>query len=41
MPIEIDLNHPLFTLKDKVQEASSFLLGTFGFNYFLVPSLLC
>lgn len=34
MPIEINLTHPIFTLKDKVQEASSFLLETFGFNYF-------
>ena len=34
MPIEIALDHPIFTLKDKVQEASSFLLETFGFNYF-------
>jgi DNA-binding CsgD family transcriptional regulator len=34
MPIAIDLNHPIFALKDKVQEASSFLLETFGFNYF-------
>jgi len=34
MPIKIDLNHPLFTLKEKVQEASSPLLTTFGFNYF-------
>ena len=34
MPIEIDLSHPIFTLKGKIQEASSFLLETFGFNYF-------
>ncbi|KTD07273.1 helix-turn-helix transcriptional regulator [Legionella jamestowniensis] len=34
MPIEIDLDHPIFTLKDKVKEASCFLLETFGFNYF-------
>ncbi|WED43279.1 LuxR C-terminal-related transcriptional regulator [Legionella cardiaca] len=34
MPIKIDSEHPIFTLKDKVQEASSFLLETFGFNYF-------
>lgn len=34
MPIKVDLNHPVFTLKNKVQEASSFLLETFGFNYF-------
>ncbi|RUR02977.1 helix-turn-helix transcriptional regulator [Legionella septentrionalis] len=34
MPIKIDLDHPIFILKDKVEEASSFLLETFGFNYF-------
>lgn len=34
MPIDIDIDHPIFTLKDKVQEASCFLLETFGFNYF-------
>ncbi|KTD67545.1 hypothetical protein Lsan_0340 [Legionella santicrucis] len=34
MPIEIDLTHPIFALKDKVQEASCFLFETFGFNYF-------
>lgn len=34
MPIEIDLAHPLFTLKHRVQEASSTLLDSCGFNYF-------
>jgi DNA-binding CsgD family transcriptional regulator len=34
MPVEIALDHPLFTLKDKVHEASRSLLETFGFNYF-------
>ena len=34
MPLKIDLSHPIFTLKDRVKEASSFLLETFGFNYF-------
>lgn len=34
MPIKIALDHPIFTLKDKVQQASCLLLETFGFNYF-------
>lgn len=34
MPIEIVQDHPIFTLKDKVQEASRSLLEIFGFNYF-------
>lgn len=34
MPIEITLDHPIFTLRDRVQEASCFLHEVFGFNYF-------
>lgn len=34
MSIEIALDHPIFTLKEKVQEACRSLLEAFGFNYF-------
>ncbi|VEB33974.1 helix-turn-helix domain-containing protein [Legionella cherrii] len=34
MSLKIDLNHPIFLLKNKIQEVSKNLLDGFGFNYF-------
>ncbi len=34
MTLKIDINHSIFTLKEKVQEVSSDFLNTFGLNYF-------
>ncbi|WP_233590638.1 hypothetical protein [Legionella qingyii] len=34
MSLIVDLNHPIFLLKNKVVEASKNLLDAFGFNYF-------
>lgn len=34
MALKVALDHPVFLLKSKVQEASQSLFDTFGFNYF-------
>jgi DNA-binding CsgD family transcriptional regulator len=34
MPLSIPLDHPIFALKSKIQEASENFLKIFGFNYF-------
>ncbi|STY31736.1 transcription regulator protein, response regulator containing CheY-like receiver domain and HTH DNA-binding domain [Legionella wadsworthii] len=34
MTLNIDLNHPIFLLKNKIQEISKNLFENFGFNYF-------
>ncbi|HHT0594169.1 TPA: helix-turn-helix transcriptional regulator [Legionella anisa] len=34
MSLKIDLNHPIFLLKNKIQEVSKNLLDAYGFSYF-------